>query len=113
MRYGSLEIFELLLRLGVTQNYKGCEQTACAVELCREEPERLQMVTKWVYPVVAVQYGTNWRAVERNIRTVRDIIWLRSHFLLEELAQAPLSEMPYPAQLLSILALSPRWKSMD
>lgn len=66
-----MEIHELLLHLGVTRNYKGYNQTARAVELCREEPGRLELVTKWVYPVVAAQCGTSWGAVERNIRTVR------------------------------------------
>ena len=37
---------------------------------CAEEPERLLLVTKWLYPDVAKQYGTNWKAVERDIRTV-------------------------------------------
>ena len=107
MRYGSSEIYELLLCLGVTQNYKGYGQTACAVELCRKEPERLQLVTKWVYPEVAEQYGTSWGAVERNIRTVREVIWGRNRPLLEELAHVPLPEKPRPAQLLAILASSP------
>ena len=64
------QIQVLLRQLGVTENYRGFSQTARAVELCREEPERLELVTKWVYPAVAVQYGTSWCAVGRNIRTV-------------------------------------------
>ena len=107
MRHDLSEIHVLLLRLGVTRTYKGFSQTACAVELCREEPERLELVTKWVYPEVAKRYGTNWKAVERNIRTVRGMIWERNQPLLEQLARAPLPEMPRPAQLLSILVSSP------
>ena len=107
MRHESSEIYELLLCLGVTQNYKGYGQTACAVELCQKEPERLQLVTKWVYPEVAEQYGTSWGAVERNIRTVRGVIWERNRDLLKELACFPLPEKPRPAQLLAILASSP------
>lgn len=98
------ELQALLSRLGVTQNYKGYGQIVLAVELCREEPERLLLVTKWVYPAVARRYGTSWNAVERNIRTVRRMIWERNRPLLEELACASLSRMPCPAQLLSILA---------
>ena len=99
--------YALLLRLGATQNYKGFLQTARAVELCREEPGRLELVTKWVYPVVAAQCGTSWGAVERNIRTVRGVIWEKNQPLLEQLARVPLPEMPRPAQLLSILVSSP------
>ena len=46
-----------------------------AVKLCCERPERLLMVTKWVYPEVAKHYQTNGRAVERNIRTVGKVLW--------------------------------------
>lgn len=105
-RFWTADIHNLLLRLGVTQNYKGFRQTAYAVELCREEPERLELITKWVYPAVAAQYDTSWGAVERNIRTVRKVIWERNRPLLEKLARVPLSEMPRSAQLLSILVSS-------
>lgn len=101
------EIHELLSRLGTTRNYKGFSQAVCAVELCREDPERLELATKWVCPAVAARCGTSWGAVERNIRTVRGVIWMRNRPLLEELARVPLLEMPRPAQLLSILASSP------
>ena len=48
-------IYELLYRLGVTANYTGFFHTACAVSLCMEQPERLVLVTKWLYPAVAEQ----------------------------------------------------------
>ena len=55
---------------------------------------------------VAKQYDTNWKAVERNIRTVGGVIWTRSRPLLEQLARRPLAQMPCPAQLLAILSSS-------
>ena len=98
--------YALLLRLGATQNYKGFLQTARAVELCREEPGRLELVTKWVYPVVAAQCGTSWGAVERNIRTVNSVIWRENRSLLEQLARRPLVRKPCTAQMLAILSTS-------
>ena len=98
--------YDLLYRLGVTSNYKGFFHTAYAVELCRKEPERLLLVTKWVYPEVARQYGTSWGAVERNIRTVDHVIWRENRLLLEELAHRTLEQKPRNAQLLAILAAS-------
>ena len=100
------EICELLYRLGVTSNYKGFFHTAYAVSLCLEEPERLQLITKLLYPEVARQYGTSWKAVERNIRTVDHVIWRENRSLLEELARKPLEQKPRNAQLLAILAAS-------
>ena len=101
-------IQDLLHRLGVTANYTGFFQTALAVHLCVEQPERLLLVTKWVYPDVARQYKTNWKAVERNIRTVNGLVWEQSHSYLEKLAGRELLSKPSNAQLLAILVHSLR-----
>ena len=100
------DIFDLLYRLGVTENYIGFFQIADAVSLCTEQPERLLQVTKRLYPEVAKQYNTNWKAVERNIRTVGCIIWRENRPLLEHLAFRRLERQPRNAQLLSILSTS-------
>lgn len=100
------DIYDLLHSLGVTANYMGFIHTACAVSLCVEQPERLLLVTKWLYPEVAKQYKTNWKAVERNIRTAGDIIWRENRPLLEELAHRHLEQKPRNAQLLAILVSS-------
>lgn len=98
------EIYELLRQLGVTANYTGFSHTAYAVMLCIEQPDRLLLVTKWLYPEVAKHCKTNWKAVERNIRTVNGIIWRENRPLLEMLARRRLERQPRNAQLLSILA---------
>ena len=56
------KVYDLLYHLGVTANYTGFFHTAYAVSLCAEQPDRLLLVTKWLYPEVAKQYGTNWKA---------------------------------------------------
>ena len=99
-------LHNLLCRLGITANYMGFLYTACAVELCARQPERLQLVTKWVYSEVASRYQTNWKAVERHIRAASGMAWERNRPLLEELAGRPLPQRPYAAQLLAILANS-------
>lgn len=100
------DIYDLLCRLGATANYTGFFHTAYAVSLCVEQPDRLLLVTKWLYPEVAKQYGTNWKAVERNIRAVSCIIWREGRPLLEELAHRHLEQKPRNAQMLAILASS-------
>ena len=101
-----MDSYGLLYSLGVTANYTGFFQTAFAVQLCMEQPERLLLVTKWVYPDVARHYKTNWRAVERNIRTVNGLVWEQNRPYLEELAGWELPHKPSNAQLLAILAYS-------
>ena len=100
------EIFDLMCRLGVTANYIGFFYMAYAVQLCMEQPERLSLVTKWVYPDVAKRYKTNWRAVERDIRTVGCVIWAHNRPLLESLAHGSLPRKPCTSQLLAILSHS-------
>lgn len=100
------EVYDLLHRLGVTANYTGFFQTAFAVHLCMDRPERLLLVTKWVYPEVARRYRTSWKAVERNIRTVNGIIWAQRRLCLEELAGWGALYKPSNAQLLAILTHS-------
>lgn len=100
------KVWDLLYQLGVTANYTGFFHTAYTVSLCVEQPDRLLLVTKWLYPEVAKQYRTNWKAVERNIRTVSCIIWREGRPLLEELAHRHLEQKPRNALLLAILASS-------
>lgn len=75
-------IRHLLYSLGVTANYTGFSYTVSAVELTAQDYDRLLMVTKWLYPEVASQFHTTMSCVERNIRTVAGIAWLRNPELL-------------------------------
>lgn len=95
--------YDLLHQLGVSANYKGFFHAAHAVTLCMQQQERLLLVTKWLYPDVARHYGTNWKAVERNIRTASAIAWERNRPLLETLAQRQLERCPRSTEFLALL----------
>ena len=97
------EIYDLLYRLGITANYTGFFHMGYAVKLCCERPERLLMVTKWVYPI-GERFGTTPARVERNIRTVGKVLWEQNRPALEQLAGRPLSDKPGNAQLLAMLS---------
>ena len=79
-------VYDLLYRLGITANYTGFFHSAYAVCLVLEQPERLLLVTKWLYPEVARHYATTPGRVERNIRTAAAAAWERNPQLLSELA---------------------------
>ena len=96
-------VYDLLYRLGATANRAGFFHTSAAVLLAMEQPSRLLLVTKWLYPDVAAQYNTNWKAVERSIRGIITLIWNTNPDLLKSLARFPLTAKPKPAQFLSIL----------
>lgn len=98
------ELYNVLYRLGVTAKYRGFFYTSYAVSLAVKQPDRLLMVTKWLYPEVARQFQTTWSCVERNIRTVTNLAWKNNREYLEELAHMPLTRKPTPTQFLAILA---------
>lgn len=98
------EIYNLLYQLGITANYTGFFHTSYAVYLAAQQPDRLTLVTKWLYPDVAEQYATTWKSVERNIRTAAGMAWDTNPALLEELARHPLLRRPKASEFLSILA---------
>ena len=104
------DIYELLYELGIYAKYTGFFQTVCAVELCREDPERLQLITKRLYPEVARQHRTTWRAVERNIRTACGVAWQNNRNLLEQLGRRPFPRKPCNAHFLAILLYSLRMR---
>lgn len=99
------QIYTLLYQLGLTANYTGFFYISYAVYLAVQQPDRLLLVTKWLYPEVAKHYATTWRCVERNIRTAVNVVWDTNSELLEALARHPLPQRPTASEFLSILAL--------
>ena len=100
-----VEIYDLLRQLGITGNYLGFFQTAYAVYLAARQPERLVLVTKWLYPEVAKHYDTTWNCVERNIRSVAALAWNGHREYLERLAQQPLPNRPTSSSFIAILTM--------
>ena len=96
-------IRNLLFSLGVTAKYKGYFYVVHSVSLCMEEPVLLLSVTKRLYPEVARKYSTNWKAVERNIRTVSVAAWSVNRLLLESLANRPLDRCLCAAEFIYVI----------
>ena len=94
----------LLYSIGITGNYIGFYQLASAVEIVLYTPQALLAVTKGLYSDVAKQYKTDWKTVERNIRTVISVAWSCSPEKLEQMTGHPLSQKPTPAQFIAILS---------
>lgn len=98
------DIYNLLMRLGVTPNYRGFLYTAYALQLSIADGQRLLLITKHIYPAVARHYRTTWNSVERDIRTVIDIVWKRNPALLNQLAGYEMNRRPSVSQFLAILS---------
>lgn len=97
------DIYALLNRLGATANYVGFFYLAYAIRLAVEDPGRLRLVTKCLYPDVAKYYGTKWTCVERNIRTIIAVMWDSNPTLLAEVVGFPVSVRPRCARMVAIL----------
>ena len=95
----------VLCRLGITANYSGFFYTAYAVMLAAEDPKRLQLVTKWLYPDVAAAYNTNTDNVRKNIDKICSLAWGRNPGLLSKLADFELKKKPGTAEFLAIIAV--------
>ena len=99
-----VQIHDVLYSLGVTEKYVGFFHTSYAVYLTVQQPERLLFITKWLYPDVARRYSTNWRNVERSIRTVIRVAWILRPELLSHIAGYTLGSKPSNTQFISALA---------
>ncbi len=97
------KIQKLLYSIGLTTNYAGYRQMMIALKIAAKEPESLCQVTKWLYPETARRCGTNWQAVERNIRTALRRSWKTSQHTLEQIAGRSFDAAPKPAEYLAIL----------
>ncbi len=98
------DIYDLLYRLGLTAESVSFFHTTYAVSLAIQQPELLLFVTKLLYPAVARQYHTNWRAVERSIRRAARMAWRNNPELLCELGRHHLYSCPSAGKFIAILS---------
>lgn len=97
-------VYSVLQRLGITANYTGFFHASYSVLLAMENPQRLLLITKWLYPEVAKRYHATAGAVERNIRTIVLRAWQLNRETLEQIAGCSLATKPTVAQFISILS---------
>ena len=96
-----------LYSVGVFRHYCGYDYLEDAVALAAEDPERLHSIQKEIYYPIAKKYHTNIHNVEKDIRTVRDIMIRNGgDKLLSDLTGYTLwtEKKPYPKELIEILA---------
>ncbi len=98
-----VQVYDLLYRLGAIANYTGFFYTSYGILLLYDNPEKLLLITKRLYPEIAKYYHTNWKAVERNIRTIVTVVWEKNPRLLSEFARHSLLQKPTNSQFLAIL----------
>ena len=74
MEYSNNKIRDIMRQLGIHKVYKGCRYIISSINFIAEN-ECYDPVTKVLYIEVAKQYHTSALCVERNIRSVIEMIW--------------------------------------
>ncbi len=95
----------LLNSTGVSSHYLGYHYLIRSVELASQDPNRLACIQKEIYLTIAFEYTTTITSVERDIRTVRDVMMRNgARHLLVEMTGCPAwsDKTPYPKELISI-----------
>lgn len=70
-------ISDIMRQIGVPAHIKGYQYLRTAIDLCINDSEMLESVTKLLYPTVAKMYSTTSSRVERAIRHAIEVAWDR------------------------------------
>lgn len=68
-------IKDTLDAFGVHRSYTGYNYVTYGLLLIIEDKDRMECITKLLYPDIASFFRTSWNCVEKNIRTVVNSIW--------------------------------------
>lgn len=97
----------VLHTLGVSRSYQGYSYFIEAVRMAAEDPCRLTRIRKKIYQPIALKNHTTIFNVEKNLRTVRDVI-VRNHgqeILIEWTGASFLKDTtPYPRELIELFS---------
>ena len=78
------QLQDMLIRLGVKANLKGYQYLVTAVNLCLEDKEEMEGITKRLYPSVARKHKAGAEQVEHAIRHAIQTAWKRGKLTEQE-----------------------------
>ena len=97
------KIYDLARQLGMTSRYDGYYYVTEAVKI-RITIHRPYKMSRDIYKILAIQYGTRSENVESGIRRVSRLCWTYHRDLLIQMAGYTLEEPPTNRQFIDILA---------
>jgi hypothetical protein len=107
-----IEIHDLLREMGLNRTYTGYRYLVYILKLVREEPERLDRVTKQIYPEVSRAFQVEPGRVDSALRTAAKVCWQlgpEGMFVNPERPNRP----PTVSQLLRLLAQEDQRRRME
>ena len=75
---------DVWLRIGVPSHLKGYQYMKTAVDMIREDVEKLEGITKRLYPDVARRHKSSAETVEHAIRHAVEVAWKRGDEKLQK-----------------------------
>lgn len=95
---------DLIKILGIMPKVKGYYYIIEAVEIIRQRTEQPILITKDIYPVIALKYHTSTECVERAIRTAIYNAWIHNKKVMDRIAGYPLRFKPSNKEFLFMIA---------
>ena len=109
------ELYKLLQSAGLHSQYLGYEYFADAVWLAAKDPARLHNMRRDIYLPVAALHQVSCSSVERDIRTIRDVLYRHTPAdFFRSLGLPPLWQhsQPYPRECIALFADYPGQASL-
>lgn len=97
-------IMQDLRMMGIGRRYLGYQLTIKAVRMVAMNENLLLAMKQGIYEPLAQEDFCDWRAVERNIRTIIHRAWHVNREYICELAGYPLRQEPTVSEFLEMLA---------
>lgn len=100
-----LDAERLLRCLGATGKLVGFRYVIFMVEQVSEDPERIQLITKRLYPETGRRFDVSAVSVERAVRNLIRFCWAwTDHSFLEHIAGTALQRAPSNSEFIDMLA---------
>ena len=95
---------DYLRKLGLNGTYLGFHYLSEAINLVCQDKSLLLALNTELYPMIARKYHTSSENVERNIRTVISVCWIKSdRDMLNALFPKPLDHKPSAGEFIDAL----------
>lgn len=99
-----MEITQTLRSLGIGRQYLGYSITVRALQMVLRDENCLFCIKQNIFMPLAEQTGSDWRSIERNIRTVIHRAWYINPALLEEMAGYSLERSPTVTEFIEMVS---------
>ena len=95
---------QLLFELNIQTHYQGFPYLTYSMELLDQNPAHLDSITKTLYPKVARRFKTSPLCMERDIRTIIQLLWDSGRMAaLESIVGIRLEDRPTNSEFLALL----------